>query len=161
MELIASYTAPSTQTSVGFTSIPSTYTDLLIVASLRSADNVFLSLNFNGSSSNMVNRQIQLNSGTDLQVLTRTDQFVGYGQVSINGVANTFSYVRAYFPNYANTSFIKTWGINMSSEESTGSSGFAGITAGVWNVTSAINALSFNSGEMVNSTIYLYGIKNA
>jgi hypothetical protein len=161
MDLIASYTAPSTQTSVGFTSIPSTYTDLLIVASLRSADNVFLSINFNGSSSNLLNRQVQLNTGTDLQVLTRTDAFVGYGQVATTGPTSTFSYVRAYFPNYANTSFIKTWGINMSSEQEIGANGFAGITAGVWNITSAINAISFNSGEIVNSTIYLYGLKNA
>lgn len=148
--------------SIDFTSIPATYTDLVVEFSLRSSGSVdYISLKLNTSASNFTANQI-LGNGSAVQVGTRTDSFYIATQVPSGSTANTFSNGSLYFPNYAGSTYKS---INLDSvEENNATAAVAGFVAGLWSNTAAINAvtLAAPSGTFVQySTAYLYGIKNS
>jgi hypothetical protein len=148
--------------SVTFSSIPSTYTDLKILASARnnaaSTVNV-LQLTFNGSTSNFTGREVN-GSGTA----------VGSSSVSrwgglVNGnntTATTFASTDLYIPNYGSSTF-KSFSVDTVTENN-GSEAYAYLIAGLWSETSAITEITLNSssGNLSQySTFALYGISNA
>jgi len=140
---------------ISFTSIPQTYTDLLINLSVR-RDNAYdrrvLQMTFNGASSGYSDRGYlggQLGGGVNITT---------YDVPAANGVANTFSSNTIYIPNYTSSSYKSV------SIESLGDQYFD-MTGGLSNVTSAITTISFDTGQggnwVQNSSAYLYGIKNS
>ena len=122
--------------TIDFTSIPSTYTDLLI------------KLYGSGSAAG---------SGSFSAVIG----FIGDANAATS-TANTFSNQEVYIPNYAGTS-AKSYSVD-SVQETNATTAFSELTAGFNSTTSAITTISFSlaSGNIAeHSTAYLYGVSNA
>jgi len=157
--LIASVTVGSGgASSIDFTSIPSTYTDLLVKLSGRAnADVVAVICSINSSA---------LDSGKRLRgdgsTVASASSAESYGVNNSGATASTFSNAEWYFPNYAGNSYKS---VSMDAvAENNGTAAYSSINAGLENTTSAISSLSFapNGGNFVQySTAYLYGIKNS
>jgi hypothetical protein len=153
-EAIATQTLGSAAASVTFSSIPGTYTDLVMV--------------FNGS--------LSVGSGLTFQVNGATTGFsdtflIGYGSSASSGrdsnvsssffadIGTTNSTAILNFMNYSNTTTFKT-------VISRGSAAGNGVSAsvGLWRSTSAINEikiLSPSGNITTGSTFSLFGIASA
>jgi hypothetical protein len=165
-ELITSTTVGSGgASSIDFTSIPSTYTDLSVLLSVRQVasgggpwDN--MTIDFNGLTTNQTMRSLITSDGT-----TATSQSFSRFYDWIDGAgatASTFTNVSAYIPNYAGSNY-KSMSID-SVAENNGTIPFLLMGAYLWSATSAINRITFNSNSSTfvqYSTAYLYGIKNS
>ena len=89
--------------SIDFTSIPATYTDLLIMISARGANTAannghYYSISINNSSSNLTQRYLQ-GTGSTVQSGSSSTTTGNYMPAS-DYTANTFSNNLTYFPNY-------------------------------------------------------------
>jgi hypothetical protein len=166
-ELISSVTVASGgASSIDFTSIPSTFTDLCIELSTRdSQGGVANSTNigFNGSTSSFSTRHLQGQpSGSPTAVSGTTPTRFAGNTVSSGGTSNTFANVQIYIPNYAGSSN-KSYSID-SVTENNGTEAYSNLIAGLWSNTAAINQVTITTsgGTFVQySTAYLYGVKNA
>jgi hypothetical protein len=166
-ELIASYTASGSVSSIDFTSIAGTYTDLCLQLSIRTADTGLvydgLKVTFNGSSSGYSDRMIYGDGSSAASASTSgTSTRFHYATTNL-ATSNTFCNTSLYIPNYAGSSYK-----SISSDSVTENNGTAVITvldAALWSNTAAITSISIasNSGASIvtNSTAYLYGVKNA
>jgi hypothetical protein len=137
---------------VEFTNIPSGYTDLKIVYSLRGNGTEGMYVQFNGSTANFTGFYLY-GDGANAQsgVLAR---YVG----SITAAANAFSNGELYIPNYSgsnNKSFSVDEGFSQNS-----TTGFNNITTGLWSQSTAINSIRIEAASNINqySTATLYGI---
>jgi len=165
MTLIASSTVGAGgSSSIDFTSIPSTYTDLVLKASLRSANASIgsdLILDINGSSTNRTFRKLY-GSGSAAGSLNGTTDVVS-NVVGNNATANTFNNFECYLPNYAGSNN-KSFSVD-EVDENNATQAFEYMTAGLWSQTAAINRLTLSAESGANflqySTAYLYGVKNA
>jgi len=165
--LIASVTVGAgTAASIDFTSIPSTYTDLVILLSGRSgrSDSAqeVVSIGINGSYTNMSGTRVVTNGSA---VFSGTGA-IDYFSVSATNAAtsNTFGNSSIYFPNYANTSYYKSIsadGVN----ENNATENTLQIAAGLWSSNTAISQINLKpqggSNWQQYSTAYLYGISNS
>ena len=149
--------------SIDFTSIPSTYTDLQVVISIRGGGSYELWGTINSSSSGYTNRFL---SGTGSATASGTYQtavlYLGEVEYSTQ-TASTFSNHSIYIPNYANTSYAKTLSTE-SVQENNATASYAYMVASLWNNTSAITSFTVkpSSGTFVQySSAYLYGIKKS
>jgi hypothetical protein len=163
-ELIASSTVGSGgASSIDFTSIPSTYTDLVLKASARfSASQNWLLISFNGSTSNLSVRGVY-GTGSSAASFTGTQNSL-LGNDSAY-TASTFSNGDLYIPNYAGSNY-KSYSIDTVQENNASSPVYAFLNAGLWSNTSAITSITLTpEGSGVNivqySSFYLYGVKNA
>jgi hypothetical protein len=165
--LIASATVGSGGTgSFNFTSIPQTYTDLVILSSFRSnrgnSNIADFGVQFNGSSSNYTRRRI-FGDGSGVA----SDTGVALGNAAGN-LASTFSSHIVYIPNYTLSNF-KSFSIDSVTENNAASSfTYANLIAALWSDTSAITSIEvrdFSDGNTNNlvqyATAYLYGISNS
>jgi hypothetical protein len=163
-ELIASSTVGSGgAASIDFSSIPSTYTDLVIKASLRlttSGINETVYLTINGSTANGSLRYLAGNGATPFQ---GTDTRVGVRDINGNtSTASTFSNTEFYIPNYSGSTN-KSFSAD-NAMENNATTAVSGISASLWSQTAAITSLSLvgaTGSLMQYSTAYLYGVKNA
>jgi len=162
MKLIESKTLGTAQASIEFTSIPQTYTDLVIVASVRSLEtslgNASLEIRPNGSTANGSGRWLY-GSGTTTSSITVSRVDGGFINNSA-ATSNTFSSTSIYVPNYtssANKSFSAD-GV----QENNATASYQVITASLWSNSAAITSLDFRCISATNlvagSTISLYGI---
>ncbi len=156
-EPINTQTISSTQTSITFSSIPSTYTDLVLILDTISASSGDDGrLRFNGDTgSNYSSTQI-FSNGT--AVSNRNSN-----QTSMRLFNDLYSTTRsigiAHIMNYSNTNVSKT----VLSRFGTGNIS-VGTFVGLWRNTAAITSLSVvhtGSGYASGSTFTLYGIKAA
>jgi hypothetical protein len=165
-EEIATSTLSSPALSVNFTSIPQTYTDLVVVGS-----NLF-------SASGTPNLRILFNTDTASNysvVVLEGNGVAPYGvrQASISGI--DFGYYTSLYPTssstapnnaiinvmqYTNTAINKT----VLARVNTSYSGMS-ANAGLWRSTAAITSIRLSNSSAVNfttgSTFSLYGIKAA
>jgi len=163
-ELIASSTVGVLgATSIDFTSIPSTFTDLSLKLSVRSdfatiGDTLYLELN--GSALNFSSRYLR-GSGSAADTST-LQQFAGYAD-GANETANTFSNVELYFPNYLSSNN-KSYSVD-SVDENNATTAYQVLIAGLWSQTATINRVTVKLNTARSfvqySTAYLYGVKNA
>jgi hypothetical protein len=165
MKLIETKTLGSAAASIEFTSIPQTYTDLVILLSGRctlSAANYSFLLNFNGDGgSNYTQRRLYgAGSGTP-QTDGATNNTI---PATINGgaeTANTFSNYQFYLPNYSGST---TKSVSMDGvTENNGTLAYQFLGAYLWNNTNGISTVTFTLNGVANtwvagSTISLYGI---
>jgi hypothetical protein len=164
-ELIASSTVGSGgAASIDFTSIPSTYTDLILKASLRSANAAVgadLILNINGSSANRTFKKLY-GSGSAAGSLNGTSNVVS-NVVGNNATANTFNNFECYIPNYAGSTN-KSFSID-EVDENNATQAFSYLTAGLWSQTTTITQLTLSAESAANflqySTAYLYGVRSS
>ena len=163
-KLIASSTVGSGGASdVTFSSIPSTYTDLLIQASVRSTevDNASsFRCYFNGDTSQSV---LELRAiGTTPASYSVSYAQTGYVAAS-QSTTNSFGSATIYIPNYTSSNF-KSVSADVVQASSTASENYAVFSAKLWSSTSAITSVTLKTGlgTLVQySSFYLYGIKNS
>lgn len=160
--LIASSTVGSGgAASIDFTSIPATYTDLLIKASLRTTGtdpDDYILIKPNNSTSNLTFRFIRgSGSGVDSNTTERPPANAA------GSTASTFGNMDIYFPNYSGSTN-KSFSIDAVTENNATFSR-ASLHAHLWSDATAINRVVLTSGQSFNfvqySTAYLYGIKNS
>jgi hypothetical protein len=162
-ELISSYAATGSVSSISFTSIPSTYTDLVLKVSARTthlSDDAVV-IKFNGSSSTYSMRRLDGN-GSSASSDNNTTNIRGVTN-DAGKTASTFGSWEIYIPNYAGSTN-KSASLDAVSENNA-TAASAQLVAGLWSTTSAITQIdltSFNAANFViYTTAYLYGVKNA
>lgn len=168
-ELIASNTVGSGgASSVTFSSIPQTFTDLKVVASIRSNNASTLDvllLQLNGSTVNDNSLLLWGNGSSALTSGPRTgDGGLYAGQFNgANSTANTFSNTEFYIPNYTSSNY-KSVSVDLVWEQNA-SAAYDGLNALMWANTAAVTSIklipSTSSTIQQYSTFYLYGIKNS
>lgn len=151
--------------SIDFTSIPSTYTDLVLKMSIRtnraSTDDL-LNFNFNGVSTNQSSRWLQGNGSTASSGTYGSNLYLAWVDAASN-TASTFGNAEMYISNYTSSNFksISTDGVL----ENNATLAISGMTAGLWSSTAAITSIAitsvFSANFIANTTAYLYGVKNA
>lgn len=151
--------------SISFSSIPSTYTDLVVKLSLRDttsgqpAQN--LNYSINGSTSSFSGRWV---GGNGSAPINGTWSAPTIGAINAAGsTSNTFGSMEIYFPNYAVSGINKSHSSD-SVTENNGTTSYTWFDANLWSNTSAITSISFaNAGQtfVQYSTAYLYGVSNA
>jgi hypothetical protein len=174
MTKIASITVTSGVNPVTFTSIPQTYTDLIVKISARAGGATDAGQGFyvqiNGSATAVY-------SATKVQYYDtvvrsyRNSANNAWLEIPLDNAANTanvFSSAEIYIPNYSNTSNYKS-GIIDSVKEQNGTGGaftYSSLEAVLWRSTAAITQLEI--GTNITSPLYyggstftLYGIKNS
>mgnify|MGYP003341398451 CR=1 FL=1 len=159
--------------SITFSSIPGTYTDLVLKISTRD-DSAFvtsyLNLQFNGDSGayyDQKNVSGMLNGTITNQSWPNQNQYYIYQGNAANSTASTFCNTEVYIPNYTSSSnkSISNDGVAESNTSSSNNRAVA-LCAGLYHPSSntAITSISLTpaSGNFVQySTATLYGIKNS
>jgi hypothetical protein len=153
--------------SVTFSSIPATYTDLVIKISAR--QNVAYAnayLQFNGSSGANYSYRRLRSDGSGTSSATASSQTSADIFASVNrssSTANTFSNAEIYIPNYTSANF-KSFSIDAVNENNAIAAD-AALGADLWSQTAAITSVTLlaDSGAAYTqySTFTLYGISNA
>jgi len=164
---IASVTVGSAGSStITFTSIPQTYTDLKLVWSLRSSRSSVtdpIRVSFNSSSSSFTNKYLSGNSTTT--VTGSSAQYVGEA-VGNTATTSTFNNGELYIPNYTSANY-KSASSNSVSENNASGTGdaVATIASTLWSNTAAITSITLSVDTGPNflqySTARLYGISNS
>ena len=160
-ELISAVTVGSGgASSIDFTSIPSTYTDLCVKFSLRaSLSTNDAKIEFNGVSTNLSERAA---GGNGSSTYSFNDSLINPLVNPSTFTSNTFTSSEFYIPNYAGSSNKSL--SQESVQETNATSANAIMTAGLWSNSAAISSIKIapSSGTFVQySTAYLYGVKNA
>jgi hypothetical protein len=148
--------------SIDFTSIPSTYTDLCIKLSTRGTDTSGdLGIKLNTSTSSF-SRRVLRGNGSAASSTNASDNYIG-GLEPSNYTASTFANTEIYIPNYAGSNN-KSISVD-SVTENNATEAFAFFVASLWSNSAAITSVSlypFSSGNIAQySTATLYGITNA
>lgn len=151
--------------SIDFTSIPGTYTDLQIMASLRDNTGAVgkdYKIEFNSNTSSYTYRRMYGDGGAVNTDYASTSQALTID--SATSTAGTFSNCLIYIPNYAG-SRSKSWSADTVTENNTTgtNSAYINFYVGMWNNSSAITSISLKpiSGSPTiqqYSTVTLYGI---
>lgn len=154
----------SPASSIDFTSIPQTYTDLKLVMSLRSTDTGvstrYAAVSFNSNTSNYTYRRIYGNgssAGSDNGSLRIIGTIPGS-----TVTASVFGSLELYVPNYTSANN-KSYSCD-SVEENNATGAEQDMIAGLWSNSAAITSISLTSdtGSFVQfSSATLYGIKKA
>lgn len=163
--LISTQTLNSNVTTVTFSSIPQTYTDLVLVTSARSTlaasvgSSTYMSLN--GSSANFAHRRFY---GNGSAAYANVDGVSSAYSNDINGQGtNTynFSNSKLTFYNYTSANY-KPYTIDTAVENSNSTAAYTMLTSGIWSNTAAITSISFasegSSSFQIGSTFSLYGV---
>jgi hypothetical protein len=165
-KLISSVTVGSGGTaSINFTSIPQTYTDLIVKISGRTteaANFTTLVLTFNGNATSYSHRFIQGNNSVaaSSQGLSVTSLNLGYINGS-NSTASTFGNMEIYIPNYTSANN-KSVSVDAIQEINSTNNSVLWLNAGLWAQTTSINQITLTpaGGNFAQySTASLYGIK--
>lgn len=163
---IASTTLSSGTGTVTFSSIPSTFDDLVLITSVRNssngAQNYFLKLN-----STAANYQVTIlyGDGTTTSSLSYSAESSGYrvflAQNGADYAASTFSSTEIYIPKYKDSTAKPVVMHNV--VENNIRDSYQSFVSGYQPATSAITSLDITTAGSfaVNSSFYLYGIKNS
>jgi len=167
--LIASNTLSSSAASVTFSSIPNTYTDLVVRCSVRSdyastGDNI--TLTFNSNSSSIYSNTIVFGNGSSGVSQRNSAGNPGYVAYVVDGdvsTASTFGSVEIYLPSY--TSSTNKPFSSFGARENNATAAVVAANAGLFASTSAISSiqigLQFGPNFVSGSSFFLYGIKNS
>ena len=165
--LISSNTLSSSAASVTFSSIPSTYTDLVLKVSVRSdrantQDDVRIT--FNSTTTNYSYTYLRGSGSAAISGSSTTDPWEWFGNMdAANATSNTFANGELYIPSYLASQNKPTSAI-MAMEDNVSSPVYLTANANLWRNTAAITSitLALGFGNFVSgSSFYLYGIKNS
>lgn len=155
MTLISTTTLTTSTTSITFSSIAGTATDLLVTCSLApTAGNNNVLLSFNGSSTSFTSRGLY-GTGSAVASYTRSDNVFG----AVAGLSTTvFSNAQIYIPNYA-ASTSKSFSIDTVTENNATVS-FQWLHTGLWLNSAAITSVTLTAADQfaTGSTVSLYSI---
>lgn len=165
--LIASNTLGASAASVTFSSIPSTYTDLVVRISGRTdgavtqaAMQIYLN---NDSAANHSGTFLQGDGATATS--GRPSQPIFIGRVTgTTGTSNTFNNLEVYIPSYTASQNKPFSGF--SAQENNTTTAYLSVEAALYSSTSTVNRIDFICGSggynfASGSSFYLYGIKNS
>lgn len=165
-EPIATTTLGSDQASYTFSSIPATYTDLILIVNMQSTYSGDAGngarLQFNGDTgSNYSDTNLRGNGSSASSYRQSSVSSIQFGLLPSSGggtPAGTLGVGIAQIMNYANTTTYKTV-----LGRTNNSFAFIEASAGLWRSTSAINSITyFGDGNIkAGSSLTLYGIKAA
>jgi hypothetical protein len=165
MTLIETKTLGTAAASIEFTSIPQTFTDLIIVASIRrdsSSGSGALMMRLNGDTGTNYSWRTLFGTGSSTGSVNdgaATSALIGEIGNSTD-TANTFSSTNITIPNY--TVVVAKSASGDSVTENNATTAFQVLAAGRYSQTTAITSLSlFNSGGAnlsIDSTVSLYGV---
>jgi len=148
--------------NVDLTSIPATYTDLVLVFSARSVravtvEGIYLYFNNDTTNGNYAYKRLQ---GTGSTAASDSSILVEPGA---SATASTFGNASVYVPNYLGSTQKSFSADAVTENNATGAE--AVLIAGKWSGTSAITSIKLVPESANNfaqySTFYLYGIKNS
>jgi hypothetical protein len=151
--------------SIDFTSIPATYTDLCVKLSGRSAraaqqaDNLFIT--FNSTTSGYTMKAISAN-GTSGSSVGYSSRYASFSVDAAGSTASTFSNHEIYIPNYTSANNKSYSADNVSENNATAAQ--SDLVSGLWSNTAAITSISLLpevSTWVQYTTATLYGIKNS
>jgi hypothetical protein len=158
---IASYAWTTNVNSITFSSIPGTYTDLLLnISPVQTGANDTLRVRLNNDSSNLYSNTRLTGSGT----AASSDRFTVngfYGDYLTSSTGPIPASSQHYFANYTGSNF-KSINIDHAWEANT-TAAFDQLMAALYRSTSAINRIDIFTGGSnfaEGTTATLYGIKN-
>jgi hypothetical protein len=163
---IASVTVTaSTAAAIEFTSIPATYTDLLLLSSTRSSTGtVNFRISFNGSTTGYTSKLLYGDGSSALSANNAVTTAIDYSNYANSSAetASTFSNNQVYIPNYAGSTN-KSVSVDTVREHNA-TAALVGMTTGLWSNTSAITSIKIegdSASYVQHSTATLYGILKA
>ena len=155
-EPIATQTLASAAASITFSSIPSTYTDLMLIVNGTAGSGLNMLMQYNSDTATNYSTTRILGDGTTAmsdRITTSADMYIG-----VMGTVNTTNVIQVQ--NYANTTTYKT-----ALSRANSSTIWTAAMVGLWRSTSAINAIKIylaSSGSFqTGTTATLYGIAAA
>ena len=150
--------------SIEFTSIPATYTDLVVKLSARgtnAAVSIAPILYFNNDTSAGSFRSLVGNGSAASS--SNASGYIDAGVIpSANATSSTFGNFELYIPNYTGSTNKSVSSDSVTENNAT--EAYANLRALLWSNTAAINAIKFTLGAgnyAQYSTATLYGIKNS
>jgi hypothetical protein len=152
-EPIATTTLGSAVSSYTFSSIPATYTDLILVANFSKSAAARLDMQFNGDTANNYSYTRLNGNGTSAS----SDRIANFAVIDAGYTDTTMSTSIIHINNYVGSTY-KTALVRANT-----SSMNVGVFVGLWRSTAAINSITLGGGNnlQTNSTFTLYGIKAA
>ena len=178
-KLIAKNTLGSNTSSVSFSSIPSTYTDLYVSFTWRNtAAGSGAGLRFNSDTGSNYSYRALRGEGSSVDSFnsatwasnfgTAYDEFIFWGVTTSAYTSNTFASGGIYIPNYAGSTN-KSVSIETVAENNSSTVNTIYVVAGLWSSTAAIDTITFivdpyASGSpsiASGSSFFLYGITKA
>lgn len=166
--IITSSTLLSSSASVTFSSIPATYTDLVLRCTTRDTINSYNYTIAVGGASGSYSETV-IYAETLTPGATRTSNTDPFGTTSYllgnasGDTANTFGSAEMYFPNYTSSVNKPVSIVSFRERNISNGLGFS-LLAGLVRYTSAISSItiaSAGSSFAAGSSFYLYGVKNA
>jgi hypothetical protein len=159
-ELIASNTVTgATAANISFSSIPSTYTDVVVKLCARGNESGAnwseVAISLNGSSSSFTGRALYGTTAVGSFATTTTMAWIP----AANATSTTFGNTELYIPNYSGSAN-KSFSVDTVTENNSNQAILV-LFSGLWSNTAAINQITLTptAGQFVqNSTAYLYGI---
>lgn len=161
MTAIASTTLSTDTRTITFSSIPSTYDDLMVVAYMRTTTASFPYFRINNDSGSNYSRTVLLGDGGSAASSRGTSES-SINFSSTSATTNLFVASQIHILNYANTSNYKTALIRQAQDYN--GSGQTQLRVGLWRSTSAINRIDLDGSgyDFTSGTVFaLYGIKKA
>jgi hypothetical protein len=170
--LIASNTLGSAATTVTFSSIPQTYTDLVLMASARTSRSNYLDelmIRFNSdSATNYSATVVTGNAGAAATSQVSNNTSTRFISVDAStATSNTFSNTEIYIPNYTGTAN-KPISASTVVENNDTNNYMVRAVANLYRGSSAITSITCQSYSdpgvltfLTGSSFYLYGIKNS
>lgn len=152
-EPIATTTVSSTS-SVVFSSIPTTYTDLILTMSVQGSASIGTTIRYNNDSTNSYSKGALYAQSTNVSSFTESNQ-TAFNAVNLL-VSSRWVTANHYIFNYQNTNMWKSGLIFRAEAEN-----LTEIDSTLWRSTSAVNRIDINttSSTFTNGIFTLYGIK--
>jgi hypothetical protein len=168
--IISSTVLATTAASITFSSIPATYTDLVIRYSARcdragvNSQNFYMQINNTSFISDYSFTKITGVSTTAASSRNSNDGAFYPDEVNAAvSTANTFNNGEVYIPNYALTRNKSISTFSVLENDSAGSN-YLVASANLYSLTTAVSSIIFSlpTGNFISGTsFYLYGIKNS
>lgn len=161
------------QSSISFTSVPQTYTDLMLLFSVRGSyanTRIATYVTFNGSGVNYTDKRYYGQDVTSGSMGSSTNDgsnnsIGGLRAPAANSTANYFGNSELYISNYTSTSIPKSVLFSTVAENNATSDWNLSKGLGLWNDTSAITTVTIGTAGLGGfdqySNAYLFGIKNS
>jgi len=164
-KLIQAQTLSSSQSSVTFSSIPATYTDLVLRGSARGSNaavSTQLGIRYNNNTGTIYSNTYLIGNGaaaSSSNVSANNGDEVNNAVSGNTATANTFGSFEVYIPNYAgSTNKPISWFTAM---ETNATTAYITSAASLFASTTAISSLviNYNQSLLSGSSFYLYGIE--
>lgn len=155
---IATYTGTGSVGGVTFTSIPQTYTDLVLVMNLFTTIAANETVQVNGDTGTNYSTILYTGNGTSASSTSSNNSTAILIQSNIYSASTLPAFTVMNFMNYSNTSAYKTV-LTRAGRSNQGTEQFVSM----WRNTAAITSISLSSAVTytTNATFTLYGIKAA